>query len=128
MSFMDDSLEHRILPKSLGRPVLNKKLYGEYLGGLLPVFKTYKMTLHEVIEAGDTIVVHASASGLSMADTTFTNEYNITMHFVPPENGEGLPKITFVKEFVDSENIVKFFAEEREKSAAAKRNGISRSH
>lgn len=49
MSCMDDSLEHRILPKSLGRPVLNKGHYAEYLGGLLPVFKRYKVGIHSAL-------------------------------------------------------------------------------
>ena len=39
----DDSLEHRILPQSLGRPVLNKRQYGEYFKGLKPLFKSYQV-------------------------------------------------------------------------------------
>lgn len=39
----DDSLEHRILPQSLGRPVLNKRQYGEYFKGLMPLFKSYQV-------------------------------------------------------------------------------------
>ncbi|KAJ7594857.1 hypothetical protein C8J56DRAFT_927795 [Mycena floridula] len=127
MSLMHPTLEHRILPKSLGRPVLTRQLYASYLGGFCPRFKSYKMTLHEVIEAQGMIIFHASAVGLSMQDTCFTNEYNIIMTLVPPDTDYDLPKISAVKEFVDSDAIVRFFAEEREKSARAKERGISRS-
>lgn len=41
MAVFDDTLEHRILPKSLGRPVLNKKQYSEYFGGVMPLFKKF---------------------------------------------------------------------------------------
>jgi hypothetical protein len=43
MGFFDDSLEHRILPKSLGRPVLTKKQYSDYVAGLLRFIASYKV-------------------------------------------------------------------------------------
>ena len=43
MDHFDESLEHRIVPKSLGRPVLNKRQYGEYIHGLLSFIKTYSV-------------------------------------------------------------------------------------
>lgn len=39
MACFDEALEHRILPQSLGRPVLNKRQYGEYIRGIMPLFK-----------------------------------------------------------------------------------------
>jgi hypothetical protein len=39
----DDALEHRILPQSLGRPVLNKRQYGEYIKGVMPIFKRFQV-------------------------------------------------------------------------------------
>jgi hypothetical protein len=39
MACFDEALEHRILPQSLGRPVLNKRQYGEYVGGIMPLMK-----------------------------------------------------------------------------------------
>lgn len=39
-----DSLEHHILPKSLGRPVLNKRQYTEYMAGVIPLFKSFKVS------------------------------------------------------------------------------------
>lgn len=102
------------------------------------------MTLHDVIEMGDTIVLHvgallhiptltvmqiqASATALSIRDNTFSNEYCIIFHLVPPDEEGIMPKISFVKEFVDSSNVAKFFAEEREKASVWKERGISRSH
>lgn len=39
MSTFDETLEHRILPKSLTRPVLNKSLYRSYFQHLASMFK-----------------------------------------------------------------------------------------
>lgn len=39
----DDSLEHRILPASLKRPVLTKRHYREYLSLVLPMFSSFKV-------------------------------------------------------------------------------------
>ena len=79
MACFDEALEHRILPHSLGRPVLNKRQYGEYLRAVMPLMKrcqvltstyslhlsftnahcpTYQITIHEVTEAGDKITAH----------------------------------------------------------------------
>jgi len=45
----DDALEHRILPQSLGRPVLNKRQYGEYIKGVMALFERVQVCLHPVI-------------------------------------------------------------------------------
>ena len=39
MACFDEALEHRILPQSLGRPVLNKRQYGEYFAAIMPLMK-----------------------------------------------------------------------------------------
>jgi hypothetical protein len=44
MQCFDESLEHRILPKSLGRPVLNKRQYGEYFKGTMPLFVKFRVS------------------------------------------------------------------------------------
>ncbi|KAF5385845.1 hypothetical protein D9615_002328 [Tricholomella constricta] len=116
----DDSLEHHILPKSLGRPVLNKKQYLTYFAGVMPLFKSFHLTLHEVIEAGNVITVHGSSAGDSATGAPYKNEYMLIIHFAAPkEGGDGLPKISRVKEFVDSSAVTKFFTEERAKAAKA---------
>lgn len=39
----DEALEHRILPKSLERPVLTKKLYLEYWRSVMGLFETFEV-------------------------------------------------------------------------------------
>ncbi|PPR06862.1 hypothetical protein CVT26_003986 [Gymnopilus dilepis] len=113
----DEQLEHRILPSSLGRPVLNKRQYREYLKGIMPLMKSFRVTIHEVIEADEKMTVHASSVGESASGVPYANEYTIIVHFVPVAPGsQALPKMRFVKEFVDSAFSAKFFAEERAKA------------
>ncbi|TFK45090.1 hypothetical protein BDQ12DRAFT_674104 [Crucibulum laeve] len=126
MAVFDNSLEHRILPKSLGRPVLNKKQYGEYFKGLMPTFSGIEFSIHEVIETPDKMTVHASSKGSSTLGTPYNNEYILILHFTSPPtvtpsseaSGEWTPKIKLVKEFVDSAVSIKFFTEDRAKIAA----------
>ncbi|KAF9012705.1 hypothetical protein BDQ17DRAFT_720999 [Cyathus striatus] len=111
----DDSLEHRILPKSIGRPVLNKKQYGDYFRGIISFFKEIRIGLFEVVEAGDKMTIHGSGTGESITGTPYKNEFMIIMHFTSPApNGE--TKICLVKEFVDGMSTVKFFTDERTKA------------
>ena len=42
----DDTLEHRILPASLGRPVRDKALYKEWFSSIFPNFKEFKVSAH----------------------------------------------------------------------------------
>jgi len=44
MACFDEALEHRILPASLGRPVLNKRQYREYYKGLISLFKEFTVS------------------------------------------------------------------------------------
>lgn len=61
-----------------------------------------------------------SSTGESATGTPYVNEYMLIIHFVPPkEGGDGLPKMSLVKEFVDSATAVKFFTDERAKVAKA---------
>ncbi|KAJ4483774.1 hypothetical protein J3R30DRAFT_1827439 [Lentinula aciculospora] len=117
MSLFDESLEHRILPHSLGRPVLNKNQYKEYVHGLLRFIRDYKISLREVVESNDSsIVIHASSVGTSLSGAIFTNEYIIILHFTSSTKSGELPKITSVKEFVDSKVTFEFFQEERRRA------------
>ncbi|KAG6813765.1 hypothetical protein H0H92_007717 [Tricholoma furcatifolium] len=116
----DESLEHHILPKSLGRPVLDKKQYLTYFAKIMPLFKSFHFTLHEVIEAGDVITVHGSSIGESATGAPYNNETIVVLHFGEPDDGGyELPRMTMVKEFVDSSSVLKFFTEERAKAARA---------
>ena len=42
-SVFDTALEHRILPKSLERPVLTKKLYLEYWRSVMGLFEKFEV-------------------------------------------------------------------------------------
>lgn len=128
MQCFDESLEHRILPKSLGRPVLNKRQYGEYFKGTMPLFVKFRLTIHEVIEAGHRMTVHASSKGESIAGAPYANEYTMIIHFTPapisltPGEDPPLPKMMLVKEYVDSAASQKFFIEERAKMKEIEKN------
>lgn len=83
-SVFDDALEHRILPKSMARPVLTKKQYLDYSKSLLGMFAKFETKIHEVIEAGDKLTVHGSTRGKSWSGTPYTNEYMLLIHFTHP--------------------------------------------
>lgn len=136
-SVFDDALEHRILPKSMARPVLTKKLYIEYWKGVMALFAKFETKIHEVIEAGDKLTVHGSTRGKSWSGTPYTNEYVLIIHFAPLSSSSSptatttsptsttispyattnveLPKIRYLKEFVDSSVSLDFFKEESER-------------
>lgn len=46
MACFDEALEHRILPQALGRPVLNKRQYGEYFKAIIPLMKKSQVIIH----------------------------------------------------------------------------------
>ncbi|KAG5636669.1 hypothetical protein H0H81_007231 [Sphagnurus paluster] len=116
---LDDSLEFQILPKSLGRPVSTKAEYlDNFEKNVQPMFKRFHLTIHDLVETDSAV---ASSEGESVTGAPYANEYVIFLYFVPPkEGGDGLPKISMVKEFVDSARSVKFFTEERARGVAAK--------
>jgi len=116
MACFDEALEHRILPYALGRPVLNKRQYGEYLRAVMSLMKGCQITIHEVIETGDKITAHVLSTGQTASDVPYVQEYMLVISFVPPPpsptGGYALPKMRYVKEFVDSVSSQRFFAEE----------------
>ena len=73
MSCFADNLEHRILPKSLGRPVLSKEQYGVYMDGIRGYFEYYEMQVREVLECEEgSIVFHVRPSLPSLLLTALT--------------------------------------------------------
>ncbi|KAF8070379.1 hypothetical protein FPV67DRAFT_1668238 [Lyophyllum atratum] len=69
-----------------------------------------------------------SSIGESATGSPYTNEYMLIIHFTPPAEGsDGLPKMSLVKEFVDSGTVLKFFTEERAKADKAAAAGIAES-
>lgn len=49
MDAFDDTFQHQILPKSLGRPLRDKKAYREYVISILPFFKSLDVRLSALI-------------------------------------------------------------------------------
>ncbi|KAF5320887.1 hypothetical protein D9619_002117 [Psilocybe cf. subviscida] len=120
----DDSLVHRILPASLGRPAREKEAYADFWKDVPALFGENKfvLTIHEVIESGHKLAVHCSSKSVSARGTPYANEYSLFIHYVPLPagidpysplgEGEQLPKMKLVKEFVDSQFSASFFAKE----------------
>ncbi|KAG5650998.1 hypothetical protein H0H81_010257 [Sphagnurus paluster] len=111
----DDSLEHHVLPKSLGRPVLGKEEYLINFKKAMPLFKYFNVRRYV-----------GSSAGESVSGSPYGNEYMLIIHFAPPkEGGDGLPKISKIKEFIDSARVLKFFEEERGKGAGEIADAVS---
>ncbi|KAF9012707.1 hypothetical protein BDQ17DRAFT_721185 [Cyathus striatus] len=70
------------------------------------------------------MTIHGTVKGESVRGTPYNNEYILMLHFAPLQMGESEQKICFVKEFVDSDTIIKFYAED----AARARAGGERSN
>ncbi|KAF9555060.1 hypothetical protein CPC08DRAFT_712369 [Agrocybe pediades] len=115
MACYDESLVHNILPKSLNRPARSKEEYGRYLREeAIPLFKSFKVIVHELFEDGPRISAHASSVAESCTGAPYENEYNLMAHFAPASpDSDILPKIIQVKEFVDSGYALKFFQDEK---------------
>jgi len=65
--------------------------------------------------------------GESVTGVPFLNELTLMIHFVPPPQNAGpnaLPRMRFVKEFVDSEANLKFYKEESTKAKLREAAGI----
>jgi ketosteroid isomerase-like protein len=93
-----DSCTQEILPKSLGRPLLNNKDYRAYFEPLLPAFKNFTVTILDVIEDSENhkVVIHASSTADSVVGP-YKNEYMLVFHMTEDDK-----QIVHLKEFVDS--------------------------
>ncbi|KAF5322022.1 hypothetical protein D9619_002120 [Psilocybe cf. subviscida] len=130
MACSDATLVHRILPASLGWPVRAKEAYVEFWKDVPALFggNKFVFTIHEVIESGHKLAIHCSSKSVSARGTPYTNEYSLFIHYVPLPagvdpysplaEGEELPKMALVKEFVDSGYTSAFFAGEGEGATA----------
>ena len=45
LDLLDDNFQYQTLPKSLGKPVLNKEQFYEYLIGVSPLFKGFRVSV-----------------------------------------------------------------------------------
>ncbi|EJD41618.1 hypothetical protein AURDEDRAFT_169277 [Auricularia subglabra TFB-10046 SS5] len=115
---------HYILPDSLGMPVnTSKEAYLANLTLTLGMFTAFTVTTKEIVEETGKIAFHATSTGTSATGASYANEYILIVQF--REDESGTPKISCVKEFVDSQFSVAFFAAERERIAKAQTPGIT---
>ncbi|KIJ51378.1 hypothetical protein M422DRAFT_158316 [Sphaerobolus stellatus SS14] len=110
-----DDYKHQVLPKSLGRPMLNREEFTQNYRAVLPLYSYFEVCANELIEVPGKIFVHAMSSGKSTTGAPYNNEYCLTFYLVNQD--DGLPKISYLKEFVDSKYSSEFFAGERERQS-----------
>ncbi|KAJ7172834.1 hypothetical protein C8R43DRAFT_977664 [Mycena crocata] len=100
-----DGFSHRLLPATTGYPAINKEQYLGVVTKTATIVESSKFDPHqEIIEAGDSIVVHTSGKGTLKNGYTFENEFVFIFHF---EGG----KISSIKEFTDTKVFEKLAAE-----------------
>ncbi|KIJ51403.1 hypothetical protein M422DRAFT_26817, partial [Sphaerobolus stellatus SS14] len=106
---------HQVLPKSLGRPVLNREEFIQHCKILLPLYVHLGASkVEEIIEVPGKVFVHATSSGMSTTGAAYDNEYCLTFHLA---HQDGDLKIFHLKEFVDSKYTSEFFAGESKRQA-----------
>ncbi|KAI0969889.1 hypothetical protein F4678DRAFT_438699 [Xylaria arbuscula] len=110
MGIRAENCTHQILPKSLERPLMDNAVYKAYFSSIMPHFKDFAVTTHDIIEdAQENKVVIWASSTASTEVGPYANEY--TLIFYMNEAGD---KITKFLEFVDSASSVAFFPKLRE--------------
>ncbi|KAF8901411.1 hypothetical protein CPB85DRAFT_1439101 [Mucidula mucida] len=114
-TFDDDSFEFIILPTAMKVPKMNKQQFGAYMKSTLgPSFDGMSITVHNVIEAENTIVAHAQSDSISKQGTEWHNEYIFIFKFTAGPS----PKITSYTEYVNSAFVAGFTAQEAKKRKA----------
>lgn len=98
MSKRADGCMRHILPASLGQKPTNNDQYRATLQSLRPIFKNFRLTVHDVLEDRDArrVSMYLKARADTLAGE-YLNEYQWTMTF--DETGQ---KIVHWTEFVDS--------------------------
>ena len=110
MAFRAPDCIHYILPASLDRKPLNNEEYAAYFADIMPTFRGFHVTVHDVVhdEAAHKVSMHAT----SEAETDigeYRNEYILIFHMT--EDGR---KVEKVYEYVDSDCSKKFWLRLRE--------------
>ena len=106
MAFRAPNCLHQVLPASLGRRPLNNEEYAAYFIPLMPAFRKFQLTVHDVVndEAARKVAMHVT----STAETDigkYKNEYMLILYMT--EDGRKVQKIL---EYVDSSHSKDFFA------------------
>ncbi|KAJ4390943.1 hypothetical protein N0V93_004542 [Gnomoniopsis smithogilvyi] len=105
IAYRAENCTQQVVPKSLDRPAMDNAAFRQYFGGIMPLFKNFTPTTHQLIEdeKANTVVIWCS----STADTVigpYGNEYVLLLHF--NETGDKVEKIV---EYVDTEYSKSFF-------------------
>ncbi|KAH8086662.1 hypothetical protein BXZ70DRAFT_910293 [Cristinia sonorae] len=96
-----DDYVHTALPANLSIPVLgSKEHFIKHYQGVLPIFSSFDVSVHEVVEAPGRVVLHAAADAMTKPGFPYINEYILIFHVA--EQPDGSFKLTSAKEFVDS--------------------------
>ncbi|KAJ7123245.1 hypothetical protein C8R43DRAFT_1241142 [Mycena crocata] len=104
-SIISDGFSHRLLPATTGLPASNKDQFLAMVTKTASIMVSSKFDPHqEIIEAGDSVVVHTSGTGTLKNGYTFQNEFVYIFRF---ESG----KISSIKEFTDTKVFEKMAAE-----------------
>ncbi|KZV99346.1 hypothetical protein EXIGLDRAFT_746144 [Exidia glandulosa HHB12029] len=116
----DDEYHHTVLPASLGAQEIKSKeeWVAGFEKGFLPLFDSFELKVHEIIEAPEgRVIAHLSSSGKTKLDIDFANEYIIICTVRKDSSGEY--KIVKETEFMDSKTMTSFFAAVQAASATA---------
>ncbi|KAJ7042075.1 hypothetical protein C8F04DRAFT_1252543 [Mycena alexandri] len=100
-ALMTDDFTWCMLPATLGFPVKNKQEYLLHSAELRRIFAWLKVNVNnplDVVQAGDTVVLHVIGEGALANGTPYSDEYIIISRC---EGG----RVCSIKEFMDSEKI-----------------------
>ncbi|KAF7353782.1 hypothetical protein MVEN_01063700 [Mycena venus] len=98
-ALMADNYTWRLLPAALGVPAKNKRQYLLQSAKLGRIFATLKVHIRsplDVVQSGDTVVIHATSEGQMATGAPFQNECIMILRC---EGG----KVYSMMEFMDSE-------------------------
>ena len=119
LSYRANNCLHYILPTSLGIKPMNNAQYATYFEPNLPLFRDFKVKVHDTIHDAATQKVSMWATSTAMTDIGgYTNEYMIVLHL----NEEGT-KVEKLFEYVDSAHSIQFMGKLRAEGEKRRREG-----
>ncbi|TCD64345.1 hypothetical protein EIP91_004214 [Steccherinum ochraceum] len=103
---ISEDYKYQMLPKSLGRPQLDRESFLVHAEDVIKRVANFEATVLEVIENADSVILHATSTAISIGATNapFANEYAFIAHVAA--QADGSYKVASVKEFVDSKVLV----------------------
>ena len=104
LSYRAENCLQYILPTSLGIKPMNNAQYAAYFGLQIPLFRDFKLKVHDTFHDAATQKVSMWVTSNAMTDIgEYRNEYMIVLHL----NEEGT-KVEKLLEYVDSAHSIKF--------------------